>query len=241
MGVLPANSYLMHGAEPLLVDCGPGGTADNFRTALERVVDPSAIRWLWLTHTDPDHTGALAWLLEHAPDMKVITTFLAAGKLGMHRPVPMDRMHWCNPGDAIQIGARTLHAVRPPSYDAPETVAAYDARAGVLFSADAFGALMQTPAPDAGDIAPSDLRDGLALWSSIDAPWLLDTDRVGFERTVNGLGDLGIETILSAHLPPATGMTGALLRDLQSVPDTSPWTAPDQAALEALLAQVTIA
>lgn len=239
MGVLPANSYLVHGDEPLLVDSGPGGTADSFRAALERVADPSAIRWLWLTHTDPDHVGALAWLLEAAPEMKVITTYLAAGKLGMHLPVPMDRMHWCNPGDTVEVGGRTLHAVRPPTFDAPETVAAYDPRAGVLFSADAFGALMQAPCAEAGEIAPGDRGEGMALWSSIDAPWVLDTDRARFQAAVRRLDDLDINTVLSAHLPPATGLTRALLDDLQKVPDTNPWQAPDQAALDAILAQVT--
>jgi glyoxylase-like metal-dependent hydrolase (beta-lactamase superfamily II) len=241
MGVLPANSYLVHGDEPLLVDCGPGGAANGFRAAVEQVVDPDSIRWLWLTHTDPDHVGALAWLLEAAPDMKVITTFLAAGKLGMHLPVPMDRMHWCNPGEVIEIGDRTLHAIRPPSYDAPETVAAYDARAGVLFSADAFGSLMRAPCAQAGDIAEDDRRDGMALWSSIDAPWVLDVDRDRFRRAVRGLGELAIETVLSAHLPPAAGMTHALLHELQQIPDASPWQAPDQAALEAILSQVSTA
>ena len=239
MGVLPANSYLVHGDEPLLVDCGPGGTAEAYRDALERVVDPSTIRWLWLTHTDPDHVGALPWLLDAAPDMTVITTYLAAGKLGMHLPVPMDRMHWCNPGDSIEIGHRTLHAIRPPSYDAPETVAAYDARAGVLFSADAFGALMQAPCADARDLARGDLRDGMALWSSIDAPWVLDIDRARFDRVVTGLGDLAINTVLSAHLPPAVGMTSQLLDDLHQLPDSDPWQAPDQDALETILAQVS--
>jgi glyoxylase-like metal-dependent hydrolase (beta-lactamase superfamily II) len=238
MGVLPANSYLVHGDEPLLVDCGPGGAAEGFRAALERVIEPDAIRWLWLTHTDPDHVGALAWLLEAAPDMKVITTFLAAGKLGMHLPVPMDRMHWCNPGDVVHVGDRTLHAVRPPSYDAPETVAAYDARAGVLFSADSFGALMQAPCADAGDIAPGELRDGMALWSSIDAPWILHADRARFEHTVRALDDLAITTVLSAHLPPASGLTDALLDDLRRVPDASPWQPPDQAALDAILGHI---
>jgi glyoxylase-like metal-dependent hydrolase (beta-lactamase superfamily II) len=238
MGVLPASSYLVHGPEPLLVDCGPGGAGDGFRAALELVVDPSTIRWLWLTHTDPDHVGALAWLLDAAPDMQVITTYLAAGKLGMHLPVPMDRMRWCNPGDVVDVGDRTLHAIRPPSYDAPETVAAYDGRAGILFSADSFGALMQAPCADANDIAPADRRDGMALWSTIDAPWVLDVDRARFERALHGLDVLSIRTVLSAHLPPATGMTDALLEDLHRVPDSNPWQAPDQSALDAILAQV---
>jgi hypothetical protein len=47
-----------------------------------------------------------------------------------------------------------------------------------------------------------------------------------------------VETVLSSHLPPATGMTEALLQDLQQVPDANPWQAPNQAALEAILSPV---
>jgi glyoxylase-like metal-dependent hydrolase (beta-lactamase superfamily II) len=242
MGVLPANSYLLHGSQPLLVDAGPGGAEDGFRAALEQLIDPAELRWLWLTHTDPDHIGGLAWLLDAAPRMRVITTFLAAGKLGgMHQPVPMDRMYWCNPGDTVHIGDRRLHALRPVSFDAPETTTAYDARTGVLFSADSFGALMQAPCDDADDIDSTDLADGLTLWSTIDAPWLAAVDRDRFSLSLDGLAHLGLTTVLSSHLPPAHGMTDTLLGLLARVPEADPWQPPDQSALDAILSQVATA
>ena len=92
MGVLPAHAFLIDGPEPILVDTGPGGAEIGFQAALTSVVDPTALRWLWLTHTDPDHIGSLRWLLDSAPQLRLITTFLAVGKLGMQMPVPMDRL-----------------------------------------------------------------------------------------------------------------------------------------------------
>jgi glyoxylase-like metal-dependent hydrolase (beta-lactamase superfamily II) len=239
MGVLPANAFVVDGPEPLLVDTGPGGAEEGFRAALRSVVDPADLRWIWLTHTDPDHVGSLQWILDEAPAARLVTTYLATGKLGMQMAVPMDRLYWVNPGTTVEINGRTLRALRPPSFDAPETTAFYDASAGTLFAADSFGALLQHPTADAGDVDPGDLADGLTLWSTIDSPWLTHTDRATFARTVADLRALDVRRVLSAHLPPAEGMTDRLLDLLSAVPGATPWVGPDQAALEQLLAAVT--
>jgi hypothetical protein len=240
MGVLPAHAYLLHAAEPVLVDAGPGGAEEGFQAALSSVIDPAEIRWLWLTHTDPDHIGSLAWLLEAAPRMTVVTTYLAAGKMGLHQPLPMDRLWWANPGDAVDVGDRRLVAVRPPSFDAPETVGCFDAESSTLFSADSFGAVMSAPAETAADIDGEALAEGLVRWSTIDAPWLSDVDRRRFDTTRSSIAALGARRVMSAHLPPAEGITGKLLDLLGEVPDADPWVGPDQEALQAILSQVQV-
>jgi glyoxylase-like metal-dependent hydrolase (beta-lactamase superfamily II) len=238
MGVLPAHAFLIDGPEPTLVDTGPGGAEVGFTAALASVVDPSELRWLWLTHTDPDHIGSLQWLLDNAPHVRLITTYLAVGKLGMQMPVPMDRLYWVNPGTTVELNNRKLQAIRPPSFDAPETTAFFDHTSGTLFSADSFGALLQRPTYDASDIAAGDLADGMALWSTIDSPWLTHTDRSHFDQTLSGLRDLEAARVLSAHLPPAVGRTPQLLDNLATVVGIDPWTGPDQAALEQILSTV---
>jgi hypothetical protein len=239
MGVIPANSFVLDGPEPLLVDTGPGGlTAGAYEAALRSVVDPAELRWLWLTHTDPDHTGALAWLLDAAPDLEVVTTYLGAAKLSMSTPVPLDRCRFANPGDRVEIGDRSLLAVRPPIFDAPETTGVLDLVTSTLISADTFGALMAEPAVRAEDIDPGALADGLVLWSSVDAPWLHQVDRAAYDASLRELRRLAPRHVLSSHLPPATGIVGRLLDAAAAVPDADPWVGPDQAALEAMLAQL---
>lgn len=238
MGVLPSHAFLVDGAQPLLVDTGPGGTSGGFEAALQSVIDPSRLAWLWLTHTDPDHIGALAWLLDAAPQMRIVTTYLAVGKLGMHLSLPMDRLYWANPGDVVDLGGRRVRAVRPPSFDAPETTALFDATTSTLFSADTFGALLQHPCADAGTLPAGELADGMLLWSTIDSPWVTHTDRHHFDRSLAQLQALGPRRVLSAHLPPADGLTDVLIDNLARVPGATPWTGPDQAALELILAAI---
>jgi glyoxylase-like metal-dependent hydrolase (beta-lactamase superfamily II) len=239
MGVLPANAFVLHGAAPILVDTGPCGAEDEFRRALTAAIDPAALRWIWLTHTDPDHIGSLQWALDAAPDARLITTYLAVGKLGLQMEIPMDRLYWVNPGTTIVLGDRRLEALRPPSFDAPETTAFFEHTSRTLFSADSFGSLLQSPTSDAADLPAGELADGMGLWSTIDSPWLTHTDRPSLDATLASLDALEATRVLSSHLPPATGMTTTLFDNLASVPGRPPWVGPDQAALEELLANVT--
>jgi glyoxylase-like metal-dependent hydrolase (beta-lactamase superfamily II) len=236
LGVLPAHAFVIDGPEPMLVDTGPGGTGDAFREALASVLDPRALRFVWLTHTDPDHTGSLAWLLDELPDLRLVTTYLAVGKLSMTLDVPMDRLWWVNPGTTIDVNGRELEALRPPSFDAPETVAVFDHRSSTLFSADTFGAVLDAPALDAGAIGPEALGDGMRLWSTIDAPWLAGVDRRRFARSLDAIRARQPRRVLSSHLPPAHGIADRLFDLLRDAPDATPWDAPDQAALEQMWA-----
>jgi len=58
-GVVPINAFVLHGSEPVLVDTGAAVERDEIMTALQSVIDPLDLRWIWLTHPDFDHIGSL--------------------------------------------------------------------------------------------------------------------------------------------------------------------------------------
>jgi len=158
-GLLAINAFVLKGKEPLLVDTGYTLENAEFMDTLRSVIDPKDLKWVWLTHTDHDHIGSLHQLLDEVPDLRVITTFLAVGKMTLHNPLPMDRVYFLNPGESMSVGDRTLTAVKPPSFDAPETTGFYDDRSGGFFSSDCFGALMpSSPGQNAADIPEQELR-----------------------------------------------------------------------------------
>jgi len=215
MGVLPMSSFLIRGRQPTLVDTGPAPLSGPLRAELEELLDLSDLRWIWLTHTDPDHVGGLQDLLERAPAARVVTTFLGAGKLGLHSAPPVERVHLIEPGGSLDIGDRELVALRPPVYDAPETIAAFDPKSRSLFAADCFGTLSSGPVRRAEDLSAGALRDGMLAWASIDTPWLELVDPDRFERSLSAVRGLAPARILGAHLPPARGMTDTLLAHLE--------------------------
>jgi flavorubredoxin len=57
LGSIAINAFVLHGSEPVLVDTGTVAGAPEFMTALSSIIDPSELRWIWLTHTDFDHIG----------------------------------------------------------------------------------------------------------------------------------------------------------------------------------------
>jgi glyoxylase-like metal-dependent hydrolase (beta-lactamase superfamily II) len=141
IGFVPVNAFVLHAAEPVVVDTGlPGG---GFLDTLGSVVDPADVRWIWLTHPDRDHTGALFDLLDAAPRARLVTNFLSAGAMSTERTVPPNRLYLPNPGQSLDVGDRTLTAFRPPLYDSPATIGLYDDRSQTCFSSDCFGAPSQ--------------------------------------------------------------------------------------------------
>ncbi|MDQ3350586.1 MAG: MBL fold metallo-hydrolase, partial [Actinomycetota bacterium] len=115
LGSLAINAFVLHGAESVLVDTGTVAGASEFMTALASVIDPAELRWIWLTHTDFDHIGSLATLLDANAHLRVITSFLGVGIMGLSStPLPMDRVHLVNPGQSVTVGDRRLTAVKPP-------------------------------------------------------------------------------------------------------------------------------
>lgn len=80
-GMIPINAFLIRAAEPVLVDTGILSESDAFMEGLESIIDVDDIRWVWLTHTDPDHIGSLGRILGQAPEARVVTTFLGMGKM----------------------------------------------------------------------------------------------------------------------------------------------------------------
>ena len=240
LGQLAINAFVLHGEVPLLVDTGPVVERESFMTALSSVIDPIDLRWIWLTHTDGDHTGALAQLLAEFPDMKVITTFLGVGIMSVSDPLPMDRVHFVNPGQSITLGSRTLTAFRPPTFDNPSTTGFFDTSSGTLFPADCFGALLQDIPQSAADLAESDLHEGQVFWATVDSPWMHAVDHGKLIHELDAVAKLEPSLVLSSHLPAAPGaMIGQFLASLATVPDAGPFVGPDQVALEAMLAQMT--
>ncbi|OOG23729.1 MBL fold metallo-hydrolase [Thioalkalivibrio denitrificans] len=234
-GVLAVNAFVIRAARPVLVDTGLAALGEAFLKALEQSIDPARLEWIWLTHPDPDHVGNLAAVLEHAPNARVVTTFLGMGKLGL-LGLPVDRVHLVNPGQCLDAGDRGLLAVAPPVFDAPESTGLFDPSTGTLFSADCFGALLPAPAGSAAEVDPGVLCAGMIGWATVDAPWLHRVDRGRFRESLQAVTDLQPRRVLSSHLPPAEAMTGTLLGNLAKAPDAPPFIGPDQAALEGMMA-----
>ena len=81
LGVLPVNAHVIHAAQPVLVDTGLTMLKAKFLKALEEAIDPTDIRWIWLSHMDADHLGNLPEVMALAPNARIVTNFLGMAKM----------------------------------------------------------------------------------------------------------------------------------------------------------------
>ncbi|GLQ55044.1 MBL fold metallo-hydrolase [Devosia nitrariae] len=234
MGALPVNSFLLKGGEPILVDTGLSALGEDFLAALESEIDFDDLRWIWLSHMDADHVGNLSRVLERAPNARVLTNFLGMGKMNL-AGLDVSRVQLLEPGVPFEAGGHRLHPVRPPYYDAPETVGFFDETDSVLFAADSFGALLPETADEIGEIADESLRDGLVGWSSIDAPWLAHADQQVLGRTLTAIERLAPQYLFSGHLPLVRNGAAALTRHVASAYCRGTTAAIDPLSFESLL------
>lgn len=237
LGLVPINAFLLRAEQPVLVDTGFVAGANDYLDALRAAIDLRDLRWIWLTHDDPDHIGCLRDVLAAAPQARLVTTFLGLGKLGLYGPLAPERVYLLNPGQSLDVGDRALVSFKPPIYDAPETTGFLDTKTRALFSSDFCGAVVAEPAERAADIAASALRDGMILWATVDAPWLPLVDPSTFDAALARVRDLAPSMVLSTHLPPAMGMLDVLLGHVRAARTATPFVGPDQNAFAAMLAR----
>lgn len=231
LGALPVNAFVLKGREPMLVDTGLAVLGDGFVEALSAEIDLEDLRWIWLSHMDADHVGNLQRVLERAPHARVVTNFLGMGKMNL-AGLDVSRVHLLQPGDGLQLADRTLLPVRPPYYDAPETIGFFDPADRVFFAADAFGALLPEPVDSIEQVSDGDLRDGLVGWSSIDAPWLTAVDPRTLRRSLEAIRRLDPAFVLSGHLPLARKPAATLTRHVAAAYGRGADTAIDPLSIE---------
>jgi hypothetical protein len=241
LGALAVNAFVIHAEEPVLVDTGRPIVKDEFLAAVRSVIDPSTIRWVWLTHPDRDHMGALIDILELAPQARLVTSFMGFGYLGVEFQIALERAYLINPGQSLSIGGgRRLHAFRPPLFDSPMTAGFYDDATGTCFSSDCFGAplagLDEALAADIGGIDPAAVQAAQLTWAGADSPWVCHVDPVKFAASYDHFREFRPELVLSTHLPPVRGQLDELLAMLARAPEAPQFVGPDQAAIEAMLA-----
>ncbi|HYP43564.1 MAG TPA: MBL fold metallo-hydrolase [Propionibacteriaceae bacterium] len=242
LGFLPVNAYVLQAQQPVLIDSGLPASGPDFLDALWEEIEPNDLRWIYLTHPDRDHTGSLMSILQAAPGARLITTFMGLGILNIEYEIALDRVYLLNPGQSLDVGDRHLTAFRPPVYDSPATTGFYDDKTGTCFTSDCFGSPMTTAdlafAEDIAAVPNDDLIAGQRLWATVDSPWVASVDRDVFRAALEPLRQLNPPVVLSTHLPPAHDTAEQLLNTLETAPDADSFVGPDQAALEALLAQM---
>lgn len=204
--VLTINAFLLHAAEPVLVDTGAGVVSDGFVEALGSILPVERLGWIWITHEDLDHTGSLERVLRLAPEAKVVASASAVTRIEFERPLDAERHHPISPGETLVLGDRVLGAWQPPLFDSPATTGFLDRRSGALFSCDCFGASLPGVAEarvhSTADLPEDMVANGQLSWAQSDSPWVTLLDEDGLARMLRRIRVLHPTVVLSSHAAP---------------------------------------
>jgi len=208
VGCFFLNSAVITGAEPVVIDTGTPVNRTRWLEHLGSIVDPTDVRWIFISHDDVDHAGNLAPLMELCPKAIVLTSWFAVGRMVSTDGIdlPMNRIRFVNDGDEVDIGDRKLRALLPPIFDNPTTRGVFDPSTGFYWAADCFGAPVPGFVPEADDVPAADWREGFLMLHRMLSPWhtMLDHRRYG-AAVVDRLQALPITTVASAHGPVVRG------------------------------------
>jgi flavorubredoxin len=133
------NSFIIRGEKLALVDSSHAKFRELYLAALRGQIDPATIDYIVISHTEPDHSGLMADLLDLAPNAVVVGAKVAIAFLEdlVHRP--FERIQVKN-GDTLDLGqGHTLEFVSAPNLHWPDTIFTYDHKSQILFTCDAFG------------------------------------------------------------------------------------------------------
>jgi len=238
--VVHMNSMVIRAAEPVVVDCGAPIHREQYLEDLFSLVDPDDVRWVFLSHEDPDHFGNVEAVMAACPNATLVASWflcerLAAGGL----TVPPTRWRWVGHGETLDVGDRTLVALRPPVYDSPVTRGLFDPTTGAYWASDAFASPVPRPMSSVTELDPEEWVGGFMAFQSWNSPWTLMVDETKFLREVSALERLGVRSIATCHGPAIPQSHVARAFELMAqVPAVSDIPQPGQPLLDEIVAQM---
>ncbi|WP_347130216.1 FprA family A-type flavoprotein, partial [Neglectibacter timonensis] len=113
------NSYVVKGSEKTaLIETAKEKFFDEYLQKVQAVTDVQKIDYLVVDHTEPDHAGSAAKLLELNPEIEVVGTVSAVNFLGQIMNKPF-KSRTVKEGDSISLGDKTLQFLIQPNLHWP--------------------------------------------------------------------------------------------------------------------------
>jgi len=203
--LLPVNSMLIRGEQPIIVDTGAPIHRRLWLDQVFNLVDPDDVRWIFLSHDDGDHTGALHDVLDLCRNATLVANFFTTERLALERALPLERMIWREPTEFFDAGDRRIRLVLPPIFDGPTTRGIVDERTGVMWAVDSFAALAPGVVHHVEDLPKGLYDESFSLLNSLISPWHQWLDPVRYNRHVDSVEAHRPSVVAVAHGPVLTG------------------------------------
>jgi flavorubredoxin len=134
------NAYLVQGNDKTaLIDTVNPGFEHELADKVNQMTNLADLDYLVMNHAEPDHAGAIPYVMEASKDAQLIATEKGAKMAQVYYKVPERRMTVVRDGQTIDLGGKTLKFIEAPWLHWPETMFTYLVENKVLFPCDFLG------------------------------------------------------------------------------------------------------
>ncbi|MBX5321664.1 MAG: FprA family A-type flavoprotein [Candidatus Bathyarchaeota archaeon] len=189
------NAYLIIGETgKVLIDTVNPGFEKELEEKIRTVTSPEELYYIVMNHAEPDHAGAIPYIMKISPKAKLVTTSRGAKMAQVFYHVPQERIKIIADNETISLGDKTLRFIEAPMLHWPETMFTYIEEDEILFPCDFFGAHL------AGGVYSDEVEDLLVhaqrYWGEIMMPF-----RAMAQKALEKIAGLNIKVIAPSHGP----------------------------------------
>ncbi len=133
------NAFVIKGQEKnVLIETVKSQFFEEYLEKVEEVLPLADIDYLIVNHTEPDHSGSIAYLLDKAPHLTILGSSIALSflkKIVNKKFATREVRH----GEILALGGKTLQFISSPFLHWPDSMYTYLIEDKILFSIDSFG------------------------------------------------------------------------------------------------------
>jgi flavorubredoxin len=189
------NAYLVIGKSgKALIDTVNPGFEKDLEDKIRALASVEDIDYVVMNHAEPDHAGAIPYIMKVASRAKLVATARGAKMAQIYYRVPQERIKVVADNETISLGDKTLRFIEAPMLHWPETMFTYLEEDGILFPCDFFGSHL------AEGVYSDEVEDLLVharrYWGEIMMPF-----RTMAQKALEKIARLNIKVIAPSHGP----------------------------------------
>ncbi len=188
------NAYLVQGEEKTaLIDTVNPGFEHELEGKVNQVTNLADLDYLVMNHAEPDHAGAIPYVMEAGKDARLVTTEKGAKMAQVYYQVPQGRITTVQDSDIIDLGGKILKFIEAPFLHWPETMFTY-LENKVLFPCDFLGS------HTAFGFYDDEVEELIPFAQRYFGEIMMPFSKMG-KKALEKIADLDIELIAPSHGP----------------------------------------
>ena len=194
------NAYLILDEKVALVDGCRDGFGPEMLARVRACCGARAVDYLVINHVEPDHSGAIPWLVERLAPQRIFCSKRANDALALYygaATVEGWDLQVVATGDELSLGRNTLHFIEAPMLHWPDSMFTYVKEAKTLLPNDGFGQHLATSKRFADEVDMSVvMEEASKYYANILMPF-----GAQIQKMLAKIGEMGleIETVGPSH------------------------------------------